>query len=273
MVYSVICDSITKTSQKMKNMIRVTGLTVLLAVAVNTHSQSVVVVANYMKVQPGMEQAYLDAEKQWKQVHERTIEDGIKIGWQLWRKHYTGTADEYDYITLDWFVDFKSTLNPYPTEMVADMFSGRDWETLQEITEAARHLVRRQVSHEILSAENSKGAKYLVVNRMHVEEENVNAYVSLEDNIWRPYHEVCIEAGFRTHWGLWRDWPFDEGQTIFTAVDGFDDPAQIMSGEDLLSKVHPDMTWDEIDEQTNRVRHVASVEIWELVDSIFLEEE
>lgn len=272
MVYSVICEFITNTSQKMKNIIRITVVTVLLAVTVNIQSQSVVVVANYMKVQPGMEQAYLDAEKQWKQVHKRTTEEGIKIGWQLWRKLYTGTEDEYEYITLDWFVDFEATLDPYPIAMVADMFSDKEWEALQEKTEKARHLVRRQVSHEILSAVNSSGAKYLVINRMHVEEENVNAYVTIEDNIWRPYHEVCIEAGFRTYWALWRDWPFEEGQTIFTSVDGFNHADQIMSGEDLLSKVHPDMTWDEIDERTNRVRHIASVEIWELVDFIFQEE-
>lgn len=253
----------------MKSLIRITVLTVLMAVASNVFAQNPVVVLNYMKIKPGMEQEYLDAEQQWKQVHQRTIEDGIKTGWQLWRKMYTGTWDAYEYITLDWFVDFESTLNPYPSDLVADMFTPREWEALQQTTLNARDLIKREVSHQILEAQNSKGAKYLVINRMHVEEENVNAYVALEDNIWRPYHEVCIEAGFRTHWGLWRDWPFDEGQSIFTAVDGFDSPDQIMSGEDLLSKVHPDMTWDEIDEKTSQVRRIASVEIWELVDYTF----
>lgn len=272
MDYSVICLSITNTSQKMKSLIRITVFTVLLAFASNVFAQNAVVVANYMKVKPGMEQEYLDAEQQWKEVHRQTIEEGIKTGWQLWRKMYTGTGDEYEYITLDWFVDFESTLNPYPTSMVAGMFSPREWETLQQKTENARDLVRREVSHLILEAENSKGARYLVINRMQVEEKNVNDYVAIEDNIWRPYHEVCIEAGFRTHWGLWRDWPYDEGQSIFTTVDGFQSPDQIMSGEDLLSKVHPDMTWDEIDEKTSKVRRIASVEIWELVDLVFKEE-
>jgi len=269
MVYSVICLSITKTSQKMKHLISISGLTVLLAVATNAFSQDVVVIANYMKVKPGMEQEYLDVEQQWKEVHRKTIVEGIKTGWQLWRKLYTGTEDAYEYITLDWFVDFSSTLEPYPAAVLEGLYSEKEWNKLMERTENSRDLVRRQVSHQILSVSNSSGATYLVINRMHVEEEDVNAYVSIEDDIWRPYHEVCIEAGFRTHWGLWRDWPFEEGQSIFTSVDGFDNPVQIMSGEDLLSKVHPDMTWDEIDEKTSQARRIASVEIWELVDDVF----
>jgi hypothetical protein len=170
------------------------------------------------------------------------------------------------------FVDFSSTLDPYPAKVLEGLYSEKEWNTLMERTENARSLVHRQVSHQILEANNSRGARYLVINRMHVEEKNVNAYVMIEDNIWRPYHEVCIEAGFRTHWGLWREWPFEEGQSIFTTIDGFDSPDQIMSGEDLLSKVHPDMTWDEIDEKTSQVRRIASVEIWELVDYVSIGE-
>lgn len=253
----------------MKRSMKLVCAALLVALSIQVLAQDHVVIANYMKVKPGMEEQYLDVEMQWKAIHQETIRQGIKTGWQLWRRLYTGTEDEYEYITLEWYDNFESTFNMYPDALMDKIYPGNTREVLEKKTFASRDLVRRQVSHLIMEAQNSKPAKYIVINRMHVAEKHVNDYVTIEDEIWRPYHEVCIEAGFRTHWALWREWPFKEGQSIFNTIDGFASTDQIMSGEDLLSKVHPDMTWDEIDAKTENLRSIASVEIWELVDEVW----
>ncbi len=253
----------------MKELRKLLFVAVLTAMSLPLFSQDAIIIANYIKVKPGMQQDYLELEQAWKKIHKASIDRGIMDGWQLWRKMYTGTSDEYDYITLHWYRNFESTFIKYPEDLLEGIFTDEEIDALVEKAYETREVVRRQVTHRILEAENSKPTRYLVINRMHVEEDKVNEYVALEEEIWKPYHEVCIEAGFRTHWGLWREWPFNEGQSIFSTVDGFDTPEQIMSGEDLLSKVHPDMTWDEIDEKTSHARSIASVEVWELVDFVF----
>ncbi|MCF8226607.1 MAG: hypothetical protein K9J30_12085 [Bacteroidales bacterium] len=255
----------------MKNFTNILFLAILATITTNLFSQDQVVIANYMKVYQEVEEEYLELEQEWKAIHQKTIEEGIKTGWQLWRKLYTGTGDEYNYITLEWYEDFEATITPYPEELMLELYSDLEADRMIQKTREVRDLVRTQVSHRILEAENGKGANYIVINRMHVDEANVNDYVALEDEIWRPYHEVCIEARFRSHWALWREWPFKEGQSIFSTIDGFETADQIMSGEDLLSKVHPDMTWDEIDAKAEKLRRIASVEIWELVDAVFPE--
>jgi hypothetical protein len=45
----------------------------------------------YMKVEPGQEEAYLKIEKLWKKVHQRRIAEGKIIAWTLSERMYYGT--------------------------------------------------------------------------------------------------------------------------------------------------------------------------------------
>jgi hypothetical protein len=235
-------------------------------------SQNPVVILDYMRVHPGMTSDYLEVEKEWKKIHQKRVEAGVTTGWQLWKKMFASPEDPYQYITINWFENFEKTFEENnPAGTADDLFTDEKWEALYQKTMNSRTNVKREVSHQLLSADNSEGSTIIVINRMQVEPGMENEYIGLEREIWKPYQEEAIKKDLRTHWGVWRNWPFNEGESTFITVDGYSGPAQMMTGEDILKDVHPDLTWEEVEKRTSNSRKHVSAEIWQLVDYVFPE--
>lgn len=257
----------------MKNFIRIFCFLALTGFSATLFAQGPVVKLNYMKVNPGMWDAYWDVEQQWKKIHQKKVELGICTGWQLWRKLYNGTEDAYDYIAIDWYDDYPSSFETYPDDFIDGLMTQEEVDKLMEMTTKSRDMVRQEMSYRIHVADDPEASsKYLVVTRMKVKEGKGKAYREMEEKIWKPLQEAAIEKGYMSHWGVWGIWPLQEGQAQYVVVDGYESPEQMVGGEDLLPEVHPDMTWDEIIEKTSKTRYTQSVEMWELVESVFPEE-
>ncbi|MCK5135001.1 MAG: hypothetical protein KAR19_04375 [Bacteroidales bacterium] len=235
-------------------------------------AQNTTLVIEYMKVTQESESTYLEVEKAWKKIHQKRIEDGLSVGWQLWRNRYAGYGDEFQYVTIHWYKDWAHSFTPNPEGFYDEFWNGEDAEILAKTLDS-RVLVATDVVHEVLSAENNGPVKYIVINHMKVKPGQESEYVKMEEDIFKPLHEEAIKRGYKAHWGVWSFWPFKEGQATYTAVDGFNTVEQLTGGvgEDLLPIVHPDKSWDEVSEKVNETRKLVSAEIWELVDFVFPE--
>lgn len=246
-----------------------TVLVALLSFALEAQNQTIVL--EFMKVTQESEASYLEVEQAWTQIHQKRVEEGLAAGWQLWRKVHAGYNDPYQYITINWYDDLSQSLKPLPDGFYEQFFNGPDSEIFNQ-TGSSRILAHMEVSHQIGGAENNQGTGLIVLNRMKVRPEDQSDYVQMEMEVFKPLHEEGIRRGLRSHWSIWSSWPYDKGQATFTTVDGFADAAQFTAeGEDYFSEVHPDLDMNQASEKIQKLRKIESVEIWELVQSVFPE--
>ena len=261
----------------MKSVFKLLLLLLMAVLPYSLFAQGATIVVEYMKVTPGMESQYLEVEKAWKKIHEKRIGAGVHNGWQLWKNVYARDGDPYQYITITWYNDLAHSLAGDPEgfweENMAGVFTEEESNKLWEQTVKSRTLVDADVNHNLISAENNEGGKYILVNRMSPMPGIWNEYIEYEWDISKPLYEEAIRRGHRSHWGLWQTWPYNEGDIRFITVDGYKSLEQMSSGEDLLPVVHPGKTWDEVGDKFNSLRVQVSVELWELVDFVFPEAE
>lgn len=249
----------------MKYVSKVFTLLLLAVLPFSLIAQNPTVVLEYMKVTQESENTYLEVEQAWKKIHQKRIDKGLVEGWQLWRNVYAGYNDPYQYITINWYDDYAQALQGAPAGFYEEMMAGEDAEIFNK-TSSSRILASKEVSHQVLTANNNTEGELIMVNRMMVRPGMESAYVDLENDIFKPLHEEAIRRGLRTHWGVWTTWPYKEGQARYTTVDGYRNAEQLTAvGENYRSEVHPDLDWEEVTVKVNKTRKMVSTELWELV--------
>ena len=84
------------------------SLAVAGVVAARSDDSPRIYVFDFMKVEPGGEDRYVQAETRWwKPVHAERIKNGSMRSWSLYRVRYPdGAAREYDFLTVNVFDDF-----------------------------------------------------------------------------------------------------------------------------------------------------------------------
>jgi len=256
----------------MKAIIKICSLLLLAALPFTLFAQNTTLVIEYMKVTQESEATYLEVEKAWKKIHQKRIDEGLSVGWQLWRNVYAGYGDDYQYITINWYKNWNHSFTPNPPGFFNQFMNGEDAEILGKTFES-RVLVAREVSHEVISAPSNVPGKYIVINHFQPKPGMGSKYVEMERDVFMPLHEEAIKRGYRTSWGLWNTWPIKEGQAQYAAVDGYGSAEQLTGvvGEDLLPVVHPEKSWSEVYGKMGKLRDMQSSEIWELVDAVFPE--
>ena len=102
---------------------------------------------NYMKVAPGNDGMYLEAEKNiWKPVHEQFVKAGQSAGWSLWTELFpSGYGLDYQYATVDYFSDFSQIgMADFNAAFKAAHPTG-DMDELMKQTNDSRTLVRSEL--------------------------------------------------------------------------------------------------------------------------------
>ena len=156
----------------------------------------------YMKVKSGMWDKYVACEKAWKLVHEYRVRQGLITGWEFEQVLIpAGTNNEYDFLTVTLYKDWKS------------LYTETDWYTAamkslpadkREIAEKAEDY-RDIVKTEIWSAGDlagNPGAKFRVENFMRIPEGGWQKWIEMESKFVKPVHEKNIAAGNRAGWLL-----------------------------------------------------------------------
>ncbi len=107
-------------------------------------------VVDFMKVEPGDQDRYVEVETEWwKPVHAERIRQGSMHSWSLYRVRYPdGTAKEYDFVTVNVFDTFAdSELDPFA--FLAEVHPDADTAAIEEETLASRRMVRGEIWYRI----------------------------------------------------------------------------------------------------------------------------
>lgn len=256
----------------MKKNLRLAAILLMAVFPALLISQTVTV--EYMKVTQESESLYLQVEQEWKKIHKNRIDQGLINGWSLYRNVDAGYNDPYQYMVITWYDDMDGAVRAELGDIGESLMAEIDTDIADQ-TMASRVLAHREFSHNLASASNNHGAAFLVVNRMRPTPGNWDAYVESEREVFKPMFEESISQGNRASWGLWNTWPYEEGQIRLVTVDGFDDLAQSYGEnmEEIFAKVHPGKDMDEVARKVMSLRDQAQVEVWQLVDSAWPEQE
>ncbi|MGD9929044.1 MAG: hypothetical protein AB7U05_03420 [Mangrovibacterium sp.] len=232
-------------------------------------------VVDYMKVKQGEEGKYIDLEKNfWKPIHQERIAQGEIIGWILYGVRYTGTSDDYNFVTVTLFdnpakLEHTFSVDPgkvHPGKDVNKIFN----ETLESRDLVKSNLVRRV---DAVYPEGGPGNfKYLQVNYMHVKPGNEGMYVEAEQNVWKPVHQEFIQAGTRVGWSFWQMvYPSGSGvDSQFLTVDYFSDFSKIGMADHgaAFTKAHAGKDMNALMENTGKSREMIRTELWETLDVV-----
>ena len=152
------------------------SLTVLLTcVLVHvSHSQNVMAVVDYMKVEPSKVSQYLELEKKWKKIHETRIKSGVITNWGLYEVMFTGENDAYNYVTVTWYNGMEKFDDPLPQSAYEEAYpvlaSQEGRQAFMKETLDARSLVASNAFHLVTQAQTDPESppKYFAINSMRV---------------------------------------------------------------------------------------------------------
>ncbi len=249
---------------------------VLLISPVILTAQPMFAIVEYMKTKPGLEWNYVELESSfWKQIHEARIEKGEIVAWLFYHIRYTGSNDVYNYATVTIFDDPAKLENPWTVDPIT-VHPTKDVELIEQETEESRDLVTKNLLQRINflpTPENAPQTKFAQVDYMKVEQGGDEAYLELEDQVWKPIHSDFMQEGTRSGWSLWgRVYPTGYGLDYqYITVNDFPSFISIGAADYLkaFQKMNSNLTVEQLNEKTNRSRYLVKSELWELLDAAF----
>lgn len=235
------------------------------------------VLVECMKVKPENENLYLSVEKDiWKPIHQERVNQGKILGWVLYRVHYTGSNDEYNYATGTIFSGLSSLENPYEGIDIEQMVPDMEWASSKTLK--SRELVKRNLIRlsSFAYPENSMRPapyKYIEVNFM---KRNTGNYVQAAREIYQPIHQEFVNSGSRAGWSLFNAvYPRGaESDFHFVAVNYYSDFSQLGSANmvEAFKKAHPNKDRQKELGGVYETRTMVKSELWEVVDQVMLEQ-
>lgn len=104
-------------------------------------------IVNCMKVKPGESQQAMQIEKEWKQIEQAYIAQGMKRSWALYRYQFSGTDNRCDYVTVDSFENWSDLENSYPDfpNVFKKVFPDKNFNEFLQQTGDSHDLVHRDV--------------------------------------------------------------------------------------------------------------------------------
>jgi L-rhamnose mutarotase len=225
----------------------------------------------YMKVKPADVDKYLEIEKTfWKPIHEERVKQKEIKGWRIFTVRFSGTGDEYNFVSATFFDDVSKLEKVYNVD-VEKIHPGKDNDKAYQAALKSSEQVKRNLLVMNSSINSNVPYKYLQVNFMKVKQGEENAYINLENSIWKPVHEQLAKAGLKSGWSVWKVvYPWGAGTDYqFMTVDDLSEFKQIEMGgyESVFIKVYAGKNVDELMNQTNNSRILVRSELWELLDS------
>jgi len=245
-------------------------LLILLALAITCSVQSQYMGASvgYMKVKPGQWSNYLELEKQAKEFHQARVEKGIVTQWHLYQKMYSGDDDPYDFIVVSFYDDYMKSQNPFPKELVDEMYTSEEQAAFMKKVGETRSQVKAEYYDQLVASEVFKPAKYLRVNQYKVKPGDRGKYVQSRREITQPLFSEFVKRGHMAGWSLWSKLTYDK-EFQFVSVDAFEEFGQWKEGmpyEEIWKEVHPDKEQSEVQPEYSDLRMPVRSEYWKLVE-------
>ena len=213
---------------------------------------------------------YETLEREWRTIHQRSLDQGLIYGWYLAKKHFSGTQDEYDYLTIVIYPSFEATQIPLPSSVYAgyedDFF---------EKTLASRDFIRAEIYETPVITEVTNLPRFVHLNFVKVDQGKDEEYLVLENDIWKPAMESMIKNGIQSTYSVYKQlYPGGyAGAYNYVTISGFADLRKLSTDppdgwEELLINVHPDKDPAKILNNTDKLRKQVKLELWELLETV-----
>ena len=229
----------------------------------------------YVKIKPGQWENYLDLEESVVKLHKARVEKGIITRWALYQKLYTGQNDPYSHILVTGNDDFKKTRNPWPQDLIDEMYTKEEQSEFMEKIWATRDIVKSEYYDRVTFAEGQQPYKYLRFIRYSVEPGTDWTFEQIRKDLVKPLFDEVVKRGYNAGWSVWKKDPNDH-KFQYVAVNTFaayGDWKKDIPMEEIFKDVFPEKDMNEARETVVGSRTQVSEEYWELIFSTDSEQE
>jgi hypothetical protein len=226
------------------------------------------IAVDYMHVPDSSSEAeYLSIEKLWQRIHQKAADEGICLGWYLYRVENGGRNQ---FATVRVYDSAAKAVSPWSaplSTLVKELYSAEEQGKMAK-TGQARILTRSELYE--LGAAASRNIRepegnYNVVNFMKATPGKEGAYYDAEVNIFQKAHKAGVEAGRMKNWRfLSRVFPSGAGcEYDFVTMDSYADKDAMEKPIDM-EKIQKALTEKELKQaQTvDELRTVIRREVW-----------
>jgi hypothetical protein len=266
---------------KMKNLLIIIALFLSVNLLAQTSTSNQVSEPNYllrefMKVEPGQEEAYLKIEKLWKKVHQRRIAEGKIMAWTLSERVYYGSNAPYDYVTTTVYKSGKEMdeANALTWEYIIKGLTP-DEVMLINTTNKTRKMVSSQLSYQTERVQPDANANnYWKISQVK-SLPGKGAELEKYEKLMKPVFEEACKMGAISGWRF-GEYVFPrakDGANYYRAIvtKNMDDMLKAENGDYIakaFKKVYPDKDWATMNKTIADLITIQDVELLHRIDSV-----
>lgn len=245
--------------------------------AQTTPTQTVFARVLFQKVVPGQEQEFEKILKEnIKPAHQLRKQNGKITNWRLFKVHFTGTQDEYGYVSVTYYDSWAKTEanDNWPELIKAANPKTTDIAGVIAKLQAVRTIVRDYLFYreDFVTSKTPVPFKFALMDFMKVKEGMNDPYLKAEKEDWKPVHQTLSDNGKRTGWGLWSLVMPGGTRTSYDYVTSnlFSSYEQLSSSgyEEAFKKAHPGKDMQVMFNEVAKTRDLVRSELWELIESL-----
>ena len=206
--------------------------------------------------------------EEWKPAQQVRRQKGTITNWVLYRIHFTGPNDEYNYAAVSYHDAWAKTESSDWTELLKLAHQRPNLGPIVS-TVVRDHLYNRI---DFVGGQPSPPVRYVVMDYMKVKEGMLEEYLKVEREEWKAIHQLLTDEGNRVGWVLW-DFVIPGGVGAshdFVTGMLFTGYPQIRAANDqeAFKKAHPGKELQASVARTRKSRDVVKTEVWEVVESL-----
>ncbi len=161
----------------------------------------------FMHVNDEDDSDYWEIEQFWSEIHKQRVADKNIIGWDLWALTPSGTEQGSQYMTTTLFASLEAMLQGIPkfdeyVKMAHPSLSDDELEKMFAKVVSSRDMAHQVYCKEISTTTGDFEMKVGTVMTMDIMKQLDNSYVTMEDKIFKPWHQEQVDKGEKGNWGL-----------------------------------------------------------------------
>jgi len=241
-------------------------LTLSFTLSPQIQAQSVCAEVSYIKVTPGHWMDFMQIQEMTMELHQARVDEGIITGFTVYRNMFPNGKHDYDFVFVTGYDDYKKSQNPWPQEMIDELYTKEEQADYRENMPKVMSWVGTEMYDNVTRTETWKDTKYLRIGWMQVDEPW--AFSKQRKEIIKPMFDEVVSRGHHTGWSLWER---ESGSTKnkFIFVNGFaehgDWKQEDIDWEGIFTKVHPDKDFKATRDEVMATRSTVYTEYWEVV--------
>lgn len=171
--------------------------------------QTLYLLFEFMHVEDQNNDAYLEVESFWTEIHKQRVADNNIIGWDLWQLTPGGSKQGSQYMTTTLYSSLEGLLTGIPDgkfqEYLNKAYPNKTDDEINAMM--AKTVTSRDIAHQVFCREinTTKGdfdMKIGTIVAIDVMKQLDDSYAKAEAEIFKPWHQEMVDKGEKGSWGL-----------------------------------------------------------------------